>query len=564
MKKLKTVFYTVCGLLLLLCGGVMVFAFNPELTQQLADALYGEDRKQYEAPVLAGPTYEPTAGLEDLLTQGPKESPIGLPTPTPAPEIDMSDNGAGIFVIARNNGDVYAKYNVPGSDLVKIPENVEGLVGHIPVTLTSTTVERPITPTQEPSATAGTDSTTSGGDAAQPTSTPSPTPTVVPTAVPDNDATQVVSVGETGEDLNFDTRFYPYYGMLESSAKDIYKQVYANMVAKNTTFAPVNIVTPSALKNVYEAVICDHPELFYVDTAFSCNAYEDGQVVDITLSYNELAGTYDAAKKALEKAANKIIVDAIELEDNYAKARFVHDKLIETCEYSEGAAASQSAYSALVNGQAVCAGYARGYQYVLQQLGIPCYYVSGYSGEDHGWNIVNLYGEYYNVDVTWDDPRKDKDKDKNKDATSESDYTYFCRSDADLAKTHIRKSLSIYLSGCNSTLYRGLEDKELPEDASVLAGGEAYASASEGLQKYYDKCYTRITEMGVGSKTYEEIVTASVWREIYSAYYNGTISDAFLTRALNAAGGTVATLKIEGELQGDGTYKLTHEINVMK
>lgn len=544
MKKLKTVFYTLCGALLLLCGGVMVFAFNPELTEKLADALYGEERKQYEAPVLAQPTYEPTAGLEELLTKDAKETPIGMPTPTPLPatEIDMSDNGAGIYVIARNNGDVYATYNVPANDLVKIPENLEGLVGHIPISLTSTTVERPVTVTQAPSS--------DGEASAQATATPSPTPTASATD------TDTVGVGETGEDLSFDTRFYPYYGMLEDSAKDIYKQVYANMVARNTTFAPVNIVTPSALKNVYEAVVCDHPELFYVDTAFSCNAYEDGQVVDITLSYNELAGTYEASKKALEKAANKIIVDAVELEDDYEKARFVHDELIALCEYAEGAAVSQSAYSALVNNQAVCAGYARAYQYVLQQLGIPCYYVSGYSGEDHGWNIVNLYGEYYNVDVTWDDAPDEEDESEN--------YTYFCRTDADLEKTHIRKSLSIYLPGCNSTLYRGLEDNDLPEDASILAGGEAYAAASEQLQKYYDKCYKRITDMGVGSKSYEEIVTASVWREIYTAYYNGTISDAFLARALNAAGGTVATLKIEGELQGDGTYKLTHEINVMK
>ena len=110
-KKLKTVFYTISGLLLLLCGGVMFFAFNPDMTGKLADALYGEDRNQYKPPAIAAPTYEPTAGLEELLTQGPKETPVGLPTPTPPPPIDMSDNGAGIFVIARNNGDMYVKYS---------------------------------------------------------------------------------------------------------------------------------------------------------------------------------------------------------------------------------------------------------------------------------------------------------------------------------------------------------------------------------------------------------------------------------------------------------------------
>ena len=552
MKKLKAVFYTLSALLLLLCGTVTWFAFNPDSTNRLADQLYGEDRTQYEAPDILPPTYEPTAGLEELLTQGPKETPVGLPTPTPPPEVDMSDNGAGIFVIARNNGDMYTQYISPGNELVRIPENLEGLVGHVPVTLTTTTVDRPIVETPVPTPTDSAD-TENGEDTSTPTPSPTPSPSPAPSAT--NAPENVIGVGETGEDLYFDTRFYPYYGMLDDNAKVIYKQVYANMVAKNTTFAPVQIVTPSALKNVYEAVICDHPELFYLDTAFSCNAYEDGQVVDITLSYNELLGTYDAAKKAMEKAANKIIVDAREQEDDYHKAKFVHDALIDLCEYSEGAAASQSAYSALVNGQAVCAGYARAYQYVMQLLNVPCYYVSGYSGEDHGWNIVNLYGEYYNVDVTWDDASEDED---------EKDYTYFCRTDADLAMTHIRKNLSVYLSACSSNLYRGLENAQPEDGSSILAGGATYAAADEDLKRYYDKSYERIRDLGVGTKSYEEIVTGPVWRAIYAAYYNGTISDAFLTRALNAAGGTVCTLKIEGELQGDGTYKLTHEINTTK
>ena len=86
MKKLKAVFYTLSALLLLLCGTVTWFAFNPDSTNRLADQLYGEDRTQYEAPDILPPTYEPTAGLEELLTQGPKETPVGLPTPTPPPE----------------------------------------------------------------------------------------------------------------------------------------------------------------------------------------------------------------------------------------------------------------------------------------------------------------------------------------------------------------------------------------------------------------------------------------------------------------------------------------------
>ena len=62
----------------------------------------------------------------------------------------------------------------------------------------------------------------------------------------------------------------------------------------------------------------------------------------------------------------------------------------------------QSAYSALVQGRSVCAGYARAFQYICQRLGIPAYYCAGSSGEDHAWNIVKLGDGFYNVDRKYD------------------------------------------------------------------------------------------------------------------------------------------------------------------
>ncbi len=109
-----------------------------------------------------------------------------------------------------------------------------------------------------------------------------------------------------------------------------------------------------------------------------------------------------------------------------------------------GAEMNQSAYSALVNGQTVCAGYARAFQYILQQLGIPCYYCTGFAGESHAWNIVMLDGEFYNVDTTWDD-------------MGIGTYDYFNKTDKDYADNHIRQELSVYLPPCNGQAYRNLE-----------------------------------------------------------------------------------------------------------
>ena len=63
---------------------------------------------------------------------------------------------------------------------------------------------------------------------------------------------------------------------------------------------------------------------------------------------------------------------------------------------------NQTLYSGLVNGQTVCAGYARTFQYLMNRLDIPVIYVTGTTdtGEAHGWNIVKCGDNYYNVDVT--------------------------------------------------------------------------------------------------------------------------------------------------------------------
>ena len=39
----------------------------------------------------------------------------------------------------------------------------------------------------------------------------------------------------------------------------------------------------------------------------------------------------------------------------------------------------------------------------MNLLGVECYYVSS-ELMNHGWNIIKINGEYYHVDVTWDDP----------------------------------------------------------------------------------------------------------------------------------------------------------------
>lgn len=159
-------------------------------------------------------------------------------------------------------------------------------------------------------------------------------------------------------------------------------------------------MSASDVKTAFEAVIGDHPEMFWLETGYSSKYLTNGQCVEIDLKYNSTADDLESAKQRFDAAAQNLITGAASLDSNYEKEKYVHDALASAVTYDLTADMNQSAYSALVNGKSVCAGYARAYQYLLQQLGIPCYYCTGYSGGDHAWNIVKLEDGYYNVDVT--------------------------------------------------------------------------------------------------------------------------------------------------------------------
>lgn len=111
----------------------------------------------------------------------------------------------------------------------------------------------------------------------------------------------------------------------------------------------------------------------------------------------------------------------------------------------------------------VCAGYAHAFQYCMQKLGIPAAYIVGYAGEAHAWNLLQLGGEYYCMDVTWDDPLGNP--------PTTYYYNYFNITDAQISKDHTRDSISAQLPIANGTRY----------SFNAYFGGNQYGSDFTGL-----------------------------------------------------------------------------------
>ena len=113
------------------------------------------------------------------------------------------------------------------------------------------------------------------------------------------------------------------------------------------------------------------------------------------------------------------------------KAKLIHDYLIENVSYDYKDVDADtvtwdcaSAYSALVKHTAVCEGYASAYKLLMNMAGIPAITVSN---ENHAWNMVNLDGKWYHVDVTFDDAKINGTE--NDDLSEEYHYEYFLKSD---------------------------------------------------------------------------------------------------------------------------------------
>ncbi len=113
------------------------------------------------------------------------------------------------------------------------------------------------------------------------------------------------------------------------------------------------------------------------------------------------------------EAARQIADQAAQYPTRYEQIQAVHDLLAAQSTYNYGALEedgtvnanlSHQAYSCLIAGDAyepVCDGYAKAVKMVCDLLEIPCALASS---NTHMWNNIKMDdGDWYNLDLTWDD-----------------------------------------------------------------------------------------------------------------------------------------------------------------
>lgn len=176
--------------------------------------------------------------------------------------------------------------------------------------------------------------------------------------------------------------------------------------------------------NIYEKDInkilfafeADYPMLYWMKgiSYFKIGNKVTSVFLTVNPSYYK-ASTREKLQKSINKGLKSYLdqIDALRAKgssDMYIEL-VVHDMLIAKCSYaldSDGephsAAWAHNIYGIFGKNTAVCQGYAKAFQLLMNYAGIESIYAIGDGGgEGHAWNLVKLDGVWYGVDTTWND-----------------------------------------------------------------------------------------------------------------------------------------------------------------
>ena len=183
----------------------------------------------------------------------------------------------------------------------------------------------------------------------------------------------------------------------------------ANAVKNHTeTAEKVNIKDLNLDKNLVLSTLADlnvRVEGGEAISKLSCYYSRDtGLAVAIGLEY---CTAQDVA--AMQVKLDQLVDQANTLcQTDLEKVFYVHEWLVQNIAYdrehlSDDVQDDHNLRGALLDGTAVCDGYAKTYALTLRKLGITGVLVTS-KDIGHAWNMVELDGNWYQVDCTWDDP----------------------------------------------------------------------------------------------------------------------------------------------------------------
>lgn len=229
---------------------------------------------------------------------------------------------------------------------------------------------------------------------------------------------------------------------------------------KNEIHIENGVLKESQLGSFIGFVSMLEAESYIIPSPYAYTVNKSGYVTGIKVSrYPKTVSQYQTEKNAVDRLANELAAYAEEnCATQFDKVLFFHDYIINNCTYDIDAPNGASAYGCLIEGRAVCEGYAKAMQVLCSRAGIECIPVTGraaYEGnsQSHMWNLINIDGCWTHVDATWDDIESNSESAIEINAVC---YSYFGLTDKEIHIDHIvteNPLISIPQAVSNSSSY---------------------------------------------------------------------------------------------------------------
>ena len=229
-----------------------------------------------------------------------------------------------------------------------------------------------------------------------------------------------------------------YYRLLSDDNKRLYDTILSAWLKmdKDVTLPPCSA---SDIHRIVDYIRLDIPDLFYVDFTKGCSLSAGKKKIVLAVEFIYKEAQIEAIRQQVEAAIAKFVDKCAikSISSKWERELAAHDYLAGTTKYrKEKSPNSHTIIGALLDGYAVCEGYAKAFKLLCDRTGILAAIVSGigYGGtsdndepESHAWNIVKIGAEYAHVDVTWDSTIS---------TSSDIFHDYFNLKDEEIMKDH--------------------------------------------------------------------------------------------------------------------------------
>ena len=197
-----------------------------------------------------------------------------------------------------------------------------------------------------------------------------------------------------------------YYEQLNKEQQKAYYAMKEGLLKLQDSFM-VPMLSNKELSDIYALIRMDCPEIFY-SVSFSYRYYANSTAVEMVPQYLFSKDKIKEHRQAMDSRVKKLARQAEGL-DEKEKELYIHDFIVKNVKYDKlKKEYSHEIIGALGNGVAVCEGIAKAVKILCDELGIWCIIAVSEANPDkgikyrHAWNVIRIGGQYYHLDVTFD------------------------------------------------------------------------------------------------------------------------------------------------------------------